>query len=80
MTDLLEIALGTVAGLAAGLATRKWKGQVKCAHFPATYETGGYYDKKIFRSQRCRSISDPRCMGGNCTKHCVELCNGKCLE
>ncbi len=27
---------------------------------------------------RCPGVADDRCEGGNCTRHCKELCEGRC--
>lgn len=27
----------------------------------------------------CLGYADPRCKGGNCTRHCVRWCGGKCI-
>lgn len=29
---------------------------------------------------RCCGVADPRCAGGNCSGHCRENCNGRCID
>ncbi len=28
----------------------------------------------------CWAVKDPRCAGGNCSKHCREYCQGACMS